>query len=59
MADLRQLRAELSVQRRKIRGGIKILKYLRDVHNIRLNVDQSTWEPIGGPLAVVPAVAAP
>jgi hypothetical protein len=49
----------LSVQRKKIRSGIKILKHLRDVHNIRLNVDQSTWEPIGGPLVVVPAVAAP
>ncbi len=59
MADISRLRAELSIQRRKIRGGTKVLKYLRVVHNIRLNVDPSTWEPIGGPLAVVLAVVAP
>ncbi len=59
MADIRRLRAEVSVYKKKIRSGGRILKYLQTVHNIRLNVDHVDWEPMGGPLALVPAADVP
>ena len=55
MADVRRLKAEVSVYKKKIRSGGRVLKYLRVAHNIRVNVDPVTWEPMGGPLAIVPA----
>ena len=56
MTDIRRLRAEVSIYKKKIRGGGKVLKYMKVAHNIQLNVDPVTWEPMGGPLAIVPAV---
>ena len=59
MEDIRRLRAEVSIYRKKIRSGGRIFKYLRTVHNIRLNVDRVDWEPIGGSLALVSATDVP
>ena len=58
MADVKRLKIEASVFRKKIRSGGKILKYLSKVHNIRLNIDAGNWEPIDGPLSLVPAADA-
>ena len=54
MADIKRLKIEASVFRKKIRSGGRILKYLHKVHNIRLNIDAGNWEPIDGPLSLVP-----
>ncbi len=48
------MKIEASVFRKKIRSGGRILKYLDKVHNIRLNIDAGNWEPIDGPLSLVP-----
>ena len=54
VADIKRLKIEASVFRKKIRSGGRILKYLDKVHNIRLNIDAGNWEPIDGPLSLVP-----
>ena len=59
MADIKRLKIEASVFRKKIRSGGRILKYLYKVHNIRLNIDAGNWEPIDGPLALVPTADVP
>ena len=48
-ADIKRMKAELSVQRKKIRAGGKLLKHLTKVHKIQLEVDPHTWEPVSGP----------
>jgi hypothetical protein len=58
VADVKRLKIEASVFRKKIRRGGDILKYLSKVHNIRLNIDAGNWEPINGPLSLVTAVDA-
>ncbi len=59
MADIRRLKIEASVFRKKIRSGGRILKYLHKVHNIWLNIDPGNWEPMDGPLALIPAADVP
>ena len=54
VADIKRLKIEASVFRKKIRSGGRILKYLDKVHNIRLNIEAGNWEPIDGPLSLVP-----
>ena len=54
MADIKRLKIEASVFRKKIRSGGRILKYLHKVHNIRLNIEAGNWEPIDGPLSLIP-----
>ena len=46
-ADIQRLKAELSVSRRKIRAGGKLLKRLVKEHNVQLDIDPVTWESVG------------
>jgi hypothetical protein len=48
-ADIKRMKAELSVQRKKIRAGGKLLKHLMQVHKVQLEVDPHTWEPVSSP----------
>jgi hypothetical protein len=48
------LKAELSVHRKKIRAGGKLLKRLAKEHKLQLDIDPITWEPIGAHLVEAP-----
>lgn len=58
-ADIKRLKAEVSVQRKKIRAGGRLLKRLAKEHKVRLDVDPVTWEPVSDRPVEVPADQAP
>jgi hypothetical protein len=58
-ADIKRLRAELSVQRKKVRAGARLLKRLASEHQLQLDVDPITWEPLGASLVEAPDAEAP
>ena len=58
-AAIKRMKAELSVQRKKIRAGGRLLKHLTKVHKVRLDVDPMTWEPVSGRPVEVTAIEAP
>jgi hypothetical protein len=59
MADIKRLKAEVSVSRKKIRAGGKLLKRLTKEHNVQLDIDPVTWESVGDRPVEDPAVDAP
>lgn len=58
-ADIKRLKAEVSVLRKKIRAGGRLLKRLTKEHNVQLEVDPVTWEPVSNCPLEDPAVKAP
>ena len=58
-ADIKRLKAELSVQRKKLRAGGKLLRRLTQEHKLQLDVDPITWEPLGASLVEAPDAEAP
>ena len=57
-AEIKRLKAEASVSRKKIRAGGKLLKRLTKEHKVQLDVDPVTWEPVGDRPVQDPAIEA-
>ena len=53
------MKAEASVSRKKIRAGGRLLKRLTKEHNVQLEVDPVTWEPVSDRPVEDPAVEVP
>ena len=47
MADIKHLKAEASISRKKLRAAWKLMACLKKDPNVQLDIDPVTWEPVG------------